>query len=205
MTILKFLIGLLVVACLVFVISRRTSPCSAWLSWLIEMDNPFCPNHRAGTIVKNSGIEEGMVVLDAGCGPGRVTIPASIKVGPSGKVVALDIQKEMLQRVREKAEAVHLANIEYLNAGLGEGQLGQSEFDRILLVTVLGEIPNQEVALKEIFHALKPNGILSITETVFDPDYKSRSTVRQLAETAGFQEKEAFGNIIGYTLNFTKP
>lgn len=181
------------------------TPCPVWLSWLIEMDNPFCPVHRAVRIIENAKIEKGMNVLDAGCGPGRITIPAATKVGPEGEVVALDLQKGMLERVQEKAKAANLENIKYLQAGLGDRKLERNQFDRALLITVLGEIPNQESALKEIFDALKPKGILSITEIIFDPDFLRRSTVRRLAKVVGFQEKENFGNCIAYTINFEKP
>ncbi len=77
--------------------------------------------------------------------------------------------------------------------------------DRALLVTVLGEIPDREAALSQIFQALKPGGILSVTEIIFDPHYQSRSTVLRLASAAGFQEKAFFGNRIAFTLNFEKP
>lgn len=179
-------------------------PCPTWLSWMIEMDNPFCPVHKAANIVKNADVQAGMRVLDAGCGPGRITIPLARKVGPQGHVTALDIQAGMLARVKEKAEAADLTNITFLQAGLGEKKLKPNTFDRIFLVTVLGEIPNQEAALKEILSALKPNGTLSITEIIFDPHFQRRSSVRQLATQIGFQEKQSFGNFFAYTLTFTK-
>ena len=72
-------------------------------------------------------------------------------------------------------------------------------------MTVLGEIPDREVALKEIFNALKPGGILSVTEIVFDPHFQSRNTVRRLVESAGFRENEFFGNRFAFTLNLERP
>lgn len=72
------------------------------------------------------------------------------------------------------------------------------------MVTVLGEIPNREAALQEVFAALKSGGILSVTELVFDPHFQRLSTVLQLANAAGFREKNRFGNAIAYTLNLEK-
>jgi predicted methyltransferase len=69
----------------------------------------------------------------------------------------------------------------------------------------LGEIPNREAALKEIWAALKPGGFLSVTETIQDPHFQRRSTVRQLAEAAGFKERECFGNRLAFTMNLAKP
>ena len=184
---------------------RYKKPCSAKLHRLIERDNPFCKIHHAQTIIQNADIQAGMNVLDAGCGPGRLTLPAAKKVGSQGSIVALDMQDEMLNYVKEKASKDSLNNIEFICEGLGKNTLKTSQFDRALLVTVLGEIPDQAAALNEIFSSLKPSGILSITETVFDPDYCRQSTVRTLAQKAGFKEKALYGNWWAYTLNFEKP
>lgn len=181
------------------------SPCSTRWSWLIEWDNPFCPVHKTAALIEHADVQEGMTVLDAGCGPGRVTLPLAYKVGVEGEVVAMDIQSGMLLIAQEKAEAEHLTNIRFLQAGLGENQLEKEKFDRALLVCVLGEIPDQEAALQEIFDALKPGGILSVTEIIFDPDFHRSCTVRRLAQAVGFHEKEMFGNYFAFTLNLEKP
>ena len=145
-----------------------------------------------------------MSVLDVGCGPGRLTIPIAQQVGPEGEVVAVDIQAGMLQRAQEKTKASNLYNIRFIQVCIGSGNLDHNQFDRALLVTVLGEIPDQEAALKEIFDALKPGGILSVTETVFDPHYQRLTTIRRLAVTAGFKEKNYFGNVFAFTINLEK-
>jgi ubiquinone/menaquinone biosynthesis C-methylase UbiE len=111
----------------------------------------------------------------------------------------------MLARVREKVEAACLKNVLFLQSGLGEGKLPKAYFDRALLVTVLGEIPDQKAALKEIHCALKPGGILSVTEVIFDPHFQRRETVSHLAQVAGFEEKDFFGRSLAYTMHFRKP
>ncbi len=186
--------------------SRRHSlPCPVWLRWMVELDNPFTSTNRAAVIVAQLDLQPGMTVLDAGCGPGRVTIPLARQTGPTGCVVAMDIQPGMLARAREKAQAAGLSNIHFLHAGAGDGKLGTDRFDRALLVTVLGEIPNREAALKEIFLALKLNGILSVTEVIFDPHFQRRQTVVSLATAAGFQLTATFGHPFAYTLHLVKP
>lgn len=145
-----------------------------------------------------------MTVLDAGCGPGRLTLPLAQAVGPQGQVLALDVQAEMLARVREKVQAAGLQNVQYLQGGLGEGKLPQAHFDRAVLVTVLGEIPDQVTALKEIYGVLKPGGVLSVTEVIFDPHFQRRETVLQAARAAGFKEKNLFGRSLAYTLHLEK-
>lgn len=186
--------------------SRKASlPCPVWLRWMVEYDNPFTKTNRSAVIIAQFDLHPGMSVLDAGCGPGRLTIPLAKAVGAEGQVVALDIQSGMLDRVREKAQAENLKNIHFLQAGLGEGKLERNQFDRALLVTVLGEIPDREAALKEIFEALKPGGILSVTELIFDPHFQGRRTVERLTGEAGFRASAFFGNRFAYTAHFEKP
>lgn len=63
----------------------RSIPCPEWLRRLVELNNPFTGTSRASAIVDYLGLMPGMVVLGAGCGPGRVNVPAAEKVGHQGK------------------------------------------------------------------------------------------------------------------------
>ena len=198
-------LALLVTIISCFVFRRFSLPCPVWLGWMVELDNPFTKTNRAAVIIEYLDIQPGMAVMDVGCGPGRLTIPAARQVGEEGRVMAVDIQSGMLDRVRVKAKAAHLDNIQFLNAGVGEDKLGKNEFDRALLVTVLGEIPDREAAMKEIYGALKPGGLLSVTEVIFDPHFQRRQTVTRLAKAAGFCEKAFYGNAVAYTMHFEKP
>lgn len=184
---------------------RSSLPCPAWLSWMVELDNPVFRNNSAKSILQHLNLAAGMHVLDYGCGPGRLTLPAARQVGPEGRVTAFDIQSEMLERVREKAKAEHLDNIHYIQGAAGEGKLQVNAYDRILLVTVLGEIPDQQAAMVEIFRALKPGGILSVTEVIADPHFQRCQNVRKVATSAGFSEKNFFGMRIAFTMHFEKP
>jgi ubiquinone/menaquinone biosynthesis C-methylase UbiE len=201
------LIGLCLLIVLVwrFASRRQSLPCPVWLRWLVELDNPFTQTNRAQVIIQHLNLQPGMKVLDAGCGPGRLTIPLAQQVGPQGEVVALDLQAGMLRRAQERAQAAHLSNIRFRQVGVGEGQLERNQYDRALLVTVLGEIPDRKSALQEIFEALKPGGILSVTEVIFDPHFQGRNTVRELAAAVGFREKDCFGNRLAFTMNLEKP
>jgi ubiquinone/menaquinone biosynthesis C-methylase UbiE len=206
---IQICLGLVIVFLLVAVgwrlSSRRTSlPCPSWLAWLVELDNPFAKNYNASAIIQRLDLKPGMRVLDAGCGPGRVTIPLAQAIGTHGEVVAIDIQPRMLRRARNKAQAAGLTNIQFQELAIEGGKLGNAQYDRVLLVTVLGEIPDRESAFQEIHRALKPGGILSVTEIIFDPHYQSRGTILQLASSAGFREKAFFGNRFAFTLQLEK-
>jgi len=185
--------------------SRRSSlPCPSWLSWMVELENPIARNVGAANIVRRLELQPGMRVLDAGCGPGRVTIPLAKALVPGGEVVAVDIQSEMLRRAREKARSADVTNIRFCQLAIEPGNLGSERYDRAILVTVLGEIPDRQGALEELYRALNPGGILSVTEMIFDPHYQSRRTILSLARAVGFQEKAFFGSRVAYTLNLEK-
>lgn len=187
-----------------FISNRKSLPCPSWLGWMVEMDNPFTKTNRASVIIGLLGLQPGMKVLDAGCGPGRLAIPAAQAIGLQGELTALDLQAEMLARVQEKARTAGLSNIRLMQSGLGEGKFEKAYYDRVLLVTVLGEIPEQAAAVKEIYEALKPGGILSVTEVIFDPHFQSRQSVMRVAGKAGFREAGFFGKRLAYTMHFEK-
>lgn len=179
-------------------------PCPSSLSFLLE--NPYT-NKVAGAqlLLDRAGVAPGMRVLDIGCGPGRIALPAAQRVGTNGEVVALDIQPAMLQRVQQKIEAQGVTNVRLLQAGAGEGRTEPESFDRAFLVTVLGEIPDKMAALREIYHALKPGGILSITELFPDPDIQLPGAIRRLAQATGFVVESKMGSFPAFTMNLVKP
>lgn len=205
---MKLAIGILLV-CLTFIAiglwwRYRSLACPASLTWLIE--NPYI-NAIAGPkkIFKRVGLEEGMKLLDVGSGPGRLALPASKRVGAAGEVVALDIQPKMLEKLKARADVMGIENIRLIHAAAGSGKTDKEYFDRAILVTVLGEIPNKHDALAEVNQALKPGGVISITEVIPDPHFTSRKKVRLLCTEAGFVEMALFDTTFGFTINFVKP
>ena len=206
LSIISSIVILIVVLTLVwrFISNRRSLPCPSWLSWMVEMDNPFTKTNRASVIIDLLGLQPGMKVLDAGCGPGRLAIPAAKAIGSQGELTALDLQAGMLARVQEKARTAGLSNIRLIQVELGKGKVEKAYYDRAMLVTVLGEIPEQEAALQEIYQALKPGGILSVTEVIFDPHFQSRESVQRVAGRVGFREAGFFGKRLAYTMHFEK-
>lgn len=206
MKIVITLVGLIIIFWLIWCFSskRYTIPCPTWLAWMVERDNPFTKVNRAETIINHLGLKPTMTVLDVGCGPGRVAIPIAEKLKEGGHVVAMDIQQGMLDKTKNKALAKNLNNISYLHAALGDNKLEKNRFDRVILVTVLGEIPDREAALKELFNTLKPGGILSVTEVIFDPHFQTKKTILKLATPIGFRQKAFYGNAIAYTIHLQK-
>jgi len=183
---------------------RATLPCPTAFLWLLE-NRMMERVAGAELLLDRAGVQPGMTVLDAGSGPGRLTVPLAIRLGPAGQVLAVDLQPAMLERLQARLESQAIRNVRTLRAPLGAGMLPAGSFDRAFLVTVLGEIPDRLGALREILSALKPGGVLSLTEVFPDPHYQSRQTVRRLAEAAGFQVIEVLGYRRAFTANNARP
>lgn len=183
---------------------RRALPCPPAFIWLLE-NRAMERVAGSSLLFDRAGISIGMHVLDAGCGPGRLTLPLAERVGERGSVLAVDLQEGMLARVRDRLREQGVSQVRTLRAPLGGGSLPERTFDRALLVTVLGEIPDRVAALREIRSSLKPGGILSVTEVFPDPHYQRRDTVRRLAQQAGLEVRETFGNWRAHTTNLARP
>jgi ubiquinone/menaquinone biosynthesis C-methylase UbiE len=183
---------------------RAALPCPTACLWLLE-NRMMERVAGAELLLDRAGVQPGMTVLDAGCGPGRLTIPLAARVGPAGQVLAVDLQTAMLERLSARLESHVIRNVRTQHAALGAGMLPAGTFDRAFLVTVLGEIPDRLGALCEIRAALKPGGVLSLTEVFPDPHYQSRGTVRRLATAAGLRVVEVLGSWRAFTANLARP
>ena len=182
-------------------------PAPAWTGWFL--DSGFRRwMQPSGRIIKRSGIKPGMRILEVGCGSGAYTTCVARAVVPGGKVYALDIQRKMLgqlQRKLDKPENRDIRNIELIQASAYELPFENASFDLVYMITVLPEIPDPGLALRECYRILKPGGVLAVTEFFTDPDYPlKRITIRQ-AVGAGFREDEVLGNFWNYTARFIKP
>lgn len=159
-------------------------------------------------LAARSGIQEGMQVLDLGCGSGAMTVGVARVVGPRGKVYALDIQMAMLRRLRAKLakpENQDLGNLAPVIANAHHFPFQNNSLDVVYTVAVLQELPAPEKALAEVKRVLKPDGILAITEIFPDPDYPLRSTTVRMGERAGFLLDGSAGSFFNYTVRFRKP
>jgi ubiquinone/menaquinone biosynthesis C-methylase UbiE len=179
----------------------HTTPCPISLAWLL--DNPFRRRYTR-SLLDWVGIQPGEVVLELGAGNGVFTVAAAQRAGPQGRLVAVDIQPEMIKRVEQRVQTAGLTNVETRVADAYHLPLDDASVARAFLISVLEEIPDPMRALAELRRVLKPDGILSITAEFMDPDYWfPAETIRQL-EAAGFTLVARFGNLWRYTVNFHK-
>ena len=178
-----------------------SAPCPASLSWLV--DNPFRRRYM-GPILDRVGICPGECVLELGPGPGAFTVDAARRAGSEGRLIAVDIQPEMIAQVEGRVREAGLDNVETHVASAYELPVADESVDRAFLVTVLPEIPDQDRALAELYRVIKPGGRLSVTEEFYDPDYPFAFETIRRVEAAGFELEQRFGNFWVYTVNFRK-
>jgi len=178
----------------------RGEPCPTSWSWLV--DNPL---RRWRHALERAGLRAGETVLELGPGPGAFTVDAAQRVGPEGRLIAVDIQPGMIAQVNARVKAAGVTNVETHVASAFELPLADASVDRAYLITVLPEIPDPVRALREVHRVLKPGGVVSMTEEFLDPDYPRRATTGAWAAAAGFEPDARFGSWWSYTLNFRKP
>ena len=180
----------------------RGEPCPTSWSWIVN--NPL-RRWDVRHALDRAGLRPGETVLELGPGPGAFTVDAAQRVGPEGRLIAVDIQPGMIAQVDARVKAAGMTNVETYVASAYELPLPDASVDRAFLITVLPEIPDPVRALRELHRVLKPGGIGSTTEEFLDPDYPRRATTIAWARAAGFVVEAQYGNWWNYTLNFRKP
>jgi ubiquinone/menaquinone biosynthesis C-methylase UbiE len=116
------------------------------------------------TMLKALNVKPGDVVCDLGCGNGFYTLKLAEMVGPSGKVLAVEIQPEMLEMLRVRAERAHVENIERILGTAVDPKLPEGQVDLVLMVDVYHELSNPAEVLAAVRKSLKPTGRMAQVE-----------------------------------------
>ncbi|MDO5574340.1 MAG: MptD family putative ECF transporter S component [bacterium] len=135
-------------------------------------------------------IEPGIEIADIGSGMGFFTIPMAQMTGPQGRVVAVDLQKEMLQGLYRKAQKEHCEQQIVLHGCSGTSlQLAgwKQHFSFVLLFAVAHETPDRNVLFSEIAASMKEHGLLLFAEPSGHVDAKCFEESVQYALQNGFQ------------------
>ncbi|MCL6521601.1 MAG: methyltransferase domain-containing protein [Firmicutes bacterium] len=150
-------------------------------------------------------LEPGMEVLEVGVGTGFLTPSLAAAVEPGGRLVALDVQPDHFERIRWRLEETGIRNVELVQGDAQALPFADASFDRVVMVTVLGEIPDRRRALAEARRVLRPGGRLCVTEHAADPDFLGARRVERLGREAGLVPLARRGGPLRYTLCFARP
>jgi ubiquinone/menaquinone biosynthesis C-methylase UbiE len=169
------------------------------------IDNPLRRKlHPPDRTAIRHGIEPGMVVLEVGPGSGTYTIAAAQRVGDSGRVITVDIEPKIIERVQERIREQGIKNIVARVADVYALPFEDGFFDMVYMITVIGEIPAPDKAMIEFHRVLAPAGALVFSEVLADPDYPRAKTLIRKANAAGFRLKKKVGSLFYYTLILEK-
>ena len=124
-------------------------------------------------------IREGDVVLDLGPGAGFDCFLAAPRVGPTGRVIGVDMTPEMLARARENAAKGGYDNVEFRHGFLEALPVEDGTVDRVISNCVIGLVPDRGQVYREALRVLRPGGSIAISDTLIDG-----SIPVEIAETA---------------------
>ena len=119
---------------------------------------------RVEVLLDALGVEPGDVVCDLGCGNGYHTLRLARRVAPGGKVYAVDLQPEMLQLLKTRADREGIDNVLRIQGGPADPYLPPQSCDLVLLVDVYHELGYPERMLRAIRATLRPSGRLVLVE-----------------------------------------
>lgn len=180
------------------------------------MTTHFNPAHRAKldsperrlilppeTILHEFGLSSGEIMVDVGAGVGYFALPAAEIVGPTGRVIAVDVSSEMVEELERRRAAAAVTNLEILRSEEYTFGIGSGVADLVLVATVLHEVDDKRRLLEEARRVLKAAGRIGIVEwRAAEMPMGPRLSVRlEPSVTSRFLEEAGFSSIRTRDLN----
>lgn len=133
--------------------------------WAKEFDDPARDEwQKPAEVVAAMKITPGMSVADIGAGTGYFEPHLSRAVGPTGKVLAIDVEADMVRYLGERAKKEKLENVEAKKGEFADPGLGTGSVDRVLIVDTWHHIDGREAYAKKLSEGLKPGGLVVIVD-----------------------------------------
>jgi SAM-dependent methyltransferase len=161
--------------------------CPWWLGWFLA--SPIRKWSQDPNAIVGPYLRDGMTVLEPGPGMGFFTLEMAKKIGSNGRVIAVDIQKPMLDGVVRRAKRAGLQD-RISTRLVSAGDLGLADIvgscDFALLFAVVHEVPDAASLFQQVFAALKPGASLLFSEPKGHVTRPAFEASLKLAEGAGF-------------------
>lgn len=148
-----------------------------------------------GNPVALASLKEGETVMDLGSGAGFDCFLAARKVGPTGKVIGVDMTPEMVQKARENAKAGGFQNVEFRLGEIEHLPAPDNSVDVIISNCVINLAPDKAQVFKEAFRVLRPGGRLMVSDIVLVgelPEAVRSSVAAYVGCVAGAMQKEDY-------------
>jgi ubiquinone/menaquinone biosynthesis C-methylase UbiE len=130
-----------------------------------EYDNPSLRGFvlSANRLVELAELVRGQSVLDVGTGTGNAALAAALAVGPDGKVIGIEIARNMREKAMSKVAAAGLSNVEIQEEDAADLPFSDDSFDAVVCASAIYNLPDIPAGLREWRRVLKPGGRLAFS------------------------------------------
>ena len=181
---------------------KNPSACPYGLRFFVELPHPFITRARLREVL---AARPGDRVLEIGPGTGYYALHTARWIEPGGRLDVLDLQQEMLDHVARRAREAGIGNVVPARGDAQALPYPDGSFDAAYLTVVLGEVPDQEQALRELGRVLKPGGRFVVGEVFPDFHMVPFGSLRERAGAAGLSFERRVGGPLGYFASFRVP
>jgi ubiquinone/menaquinone biosynthesis C-methylase UbiE len=174
---------------------KHPSACPYGQRFWVEAPHPFITR---GRLIDALVPRPGETILEVGPGTGYYTLPVAQALAPNGTLHILDLQQEMLDHTTRRARDAAIENIQPREGDARQLPYEDGAFDAAYLVAVLGEVPDQDAALRQLARVLRPGGRVVVGELLGDPHMVTERSLRRRAQDAGLRFERRVGPPFGY-------
>jgi ubiquinone/menaquinone biosynthesis C-methylase UbiE len=179
----------------------KTTPFPYSQRWALDKELPYLTRERLCQILAP---QSGERILEIGPGTGLFSVPVAQRLAPGGTLDVFDVQQAMLDHTLAVAAAHNVSN--NIAATRGDARrlpYPEDTFDAAFMMTVLGEIGDQEAALGELRRVLRPGGRLVIGEFIFDWHAVPLGVLKRRAERQELRFEHRLGPRASYIARFS--